>query len=705
MTGDGELADLIATLHETHERIRALTGANVDAVLHQDGASYLLPQAQADLHQSEAALRRSAAERTAILDSLPAHIVVIDGNGVILTANQRWKTFADTQGYRGANHMIGQNYLAVCAATTGAGAGDAQQAHDGILSVLAGTRDTFRLEYPCHSPDQKRWFTLIAMPIAGADRDGAVLSHFDITERVLAEQRTREVQSRLKRIIDQATVGILVERQGRPLLANPELARILAYPSADAIMALDSSMVLVAEDEQDRMAGYAVDRLAGREAPGVYRVRGVRSTGAEIMLEARSFVIRWGDDDATCTMVNDITEQLENEEKVRQSQKMQAIGQLTGGLAHDFNNLLTIILGNSETLEDMEGATPQIRSIGRKTRRAAESGAELTSRLLAFARQQPLAPQTTDINRLIADMDDLLRRTLGAHIAIEIDHGAGLWQAFVDDQQLQNAVLNVCLNARDAMPEGGKLAIDLANIRLDPCDTDGHDDIEPGPYVLIAVSDTGTGMAPDILDRAIEPFFTTKGISENTGLGLSMVYGFVRQSNGHLKLSSEPGVGTTVKIYLPRAPIDMSVPDPPVSPKTELEANEANRDGPRIVETILVVEDNDGVRHHASAQLEKLGYRVIQASNGADALDLLNQGAPADMLFTDIVLPDGMNGRQLADAVRELRPRLPVLFTSGYSENALIHQGRLGKGVELLSKPYRRQELARKVRKVIESNR
>jgi len=687
-----ELARLVATLHETHERIQALAGDTVDTVLHQSGKTYLLPKAQADLRQSESYLRRFSTERAAILDSLPAHIAMLDADGTILTVNHGWKRFAEEHDYAGDDNTIGQNYLTVCQTATGPEADDARLAAEGIRAVLDGTRETFALQYPCHSPTEKQWFTMAVTPVVEEDRRRAVVMHFDITRRVLADERARELQTRLERIIDHANVGILVERDGRPLLANPELARMLGYPSADAVMALDTSLLLFAEDERDRLAGFGAARLAGRQAPGAYRVRGRRQSGVEIMLEARAFIVRWGDSDAICTMVHDITEQLENEEKIRQSQKLQAIGQLTGGIAHDFNNLLTVVMGNAEILEDMTDADLRVRKIGQITRRAAENGAELTRRLLAFARKQPLDPRPTDINLLITGMDTLLRRTLGAPIAIEFVRATGLWPALIDPSQLENAVLNICLNARDAMPEGGKLTLELANVHLDRSYADWNDDVEPGHYVLIAISDNGLGIPEDLISRVIEPFFTTKKTGEGTGLGLSMVYGFVKQSGGHLKLYSEPGHGTTVKIYLPRAPLDGSTMTP----------DQTGDQASQGTETILVVEDDDAVRQYVTTQLETLGYRAISASNGADALALLKSGVAADMLFTDIVLPGGMNGRQLADAAHAIQPDLPVLFTSGYTENAVIHHGRLDPGVELLNKPYRRQELARKVRKVLD---
>ncbi len=377
--------------------------------------------------------------------------------------------------------------------------------------------------------------------------------------------------------------------------------------------------------------------------------------------------------------------------RLRQSQKMEAVGQLTGGIAHDFNNLLTVILGNADLLRDSLKHDRDLHGIADLTLRAAERGAELTNRLLAFGRRQALDPAPTDINKLIAAMEKLLRRTLGEHVEIEMVQSGGLWKAMVDSGQLESAILNLCLNARDAMGIGGRLTIETANTRLDAAYAAGQPELEPGQYVMVAVSDTGAGMDAQTLERAFEPFFTTKDVGKGSGLGLSMVYGFVKQSKGHVRIYSEQGQGTTVKLYLPRAYGDRAEEDEAVGG--------AARNGH---EKILLVEDDDLVRSHVSAQLAGLGYEVVAVENGPDALDALRRDVGIDLLFTDIVMPGGINGRQLADEAKKLRPSMPVLFTSGYTENAIVHHGRLDPGVHLLQKPYRRQELAAKIREVLD---
>lgn len=408
----------------------------------------------------------------------------------------------------------------------------------------------------------------------------------------------------------------------------------------------------------------------------------------------RGYVIR-DDSGKAIRMVGsmmDITQTREMNERLRQSQKLEAVGQLTGGVAHDFNNLLTVILGNAELLSEQLTDQQQLRMLAEMTATAAERGAELTGRLLAFARRQPLEPKQVNLNRLIQGMDSLLRRTLPENIDIETVYAGGLWLCEADPAQLENALLNLAINARDAMGDGGKLTIETGNTQLDETYAGLHEEVIPGQYVLVSVSDTGCGMPPEIVSRAFEPFFTTKQMGKGSGLGLSMVYGFTKQSGGHIKIYSEVGEGTTVKLYLPRAVNSAdAIYEGHVAPVIE-----------RGHEKILLVEDDPLVREHVNVLLKGLGYQVITANNAADAMDMIMQLPDLDLLFTDIVMPGLMNGRQLADRARELRPELKVLFTSGYTENAIVHHGRLDRGVHLLNKPYRRQELAAKVRKVLD---
>ena len=377
--------------------------------------------------------------------------------------------------------------------------------------------------------------------------------------------------------------------------------------------------------------------------------------------------------------------------RLQHSQRLEAVGQLTGGVAHDFNNLLTVVLGNADLLSDNTLDEAQRRQALGMLIDAAQRGAALTRQLLAFARKQPLEPSLVDINQLVSTLEPLLKRTLGEHITVRFAPAQDLWPTLVDPTQLENALLNLCLNARDAMRTGGELTLETANVLLDQAYADLHPEAVSGPYTVLAVSDTGAGIAPQDLPRVFEPFFTTKEKGKGTGLGLAMVYGFASQSAGHVSIASALGRGTTVKIFLPRG---SGSPAEPVAPVQQSEPRGAG-------EQLLVVEDDEPVRILACLELRAMGYLVTEAACGADALELLHGGAPADLLFTDVVMP-GMSGRELADAARALRPGLRVLFASGYTENAMVHDGRLDAGVHLLSKPYRRMELARAVRAALD---
>jgi CheY-like chemotaxis protein len=369
---------------------------------------------------------------------------------------------------------------------------------------------------------------------------------------------------------------------------------------------------------------------------------------------------------------------------------MEAIGKLTGGIAHDFNNILTVITGTIEILGDAVADKPELTPVAKLLEGAAWRAADLTQQLLAFARRQPLQPRDTDINALIVDTAKLLRATLGEQIEIESMLRDNLRSALVDPSQLTAALINLALNSRDAMPNGGKLVIETDHVYLDETYAKNNSEVRPGPYVLIALSDTGSGISPSILGKVFEPFFTTKEVGRGTGLGLSMVYGFVKQSLGHIKIYSEVGHGTTIKLYLPLADqitqLADAAPIPPAAGGTE---------------AILVVEDDGLVRDYVAAQLHSLGYQVLTAGNAAEALAVIDSGADLDLLFTDVIMPGSMNGRLLADEALKRRPSLKVLFTSGYTENAIVHHGRLDPGVLLLSKPYRKSDLARLVREAM----
>jgi signal transduction histidine kinase/ActR/RegA family two-component response regulator len=417
-----------------------------------------------------------------------------------------------------------------------------------------------------------------------------------------------------------------------------------------------------------------------------------RDTGKRSHLIAHGGPIRDAKGEITGAVVvyRDVTEARETERQLQQAQKMEAVGQLTGGIAHDFNNILTVITGTIEIIAEGVADRPDLAAVAGMIDEAATRGGDLTQRLLAFARRQPLQPAEIDINALLVETVKLLRPTLGEQVEIETMLAGDLNAAMVDPNQLTSALINLSLNARDAMPGGGKLMLETMNVHLDENYAKANRDAQPGAYVLVAISDTGEGISADIRDRVFEPFFTTKDVGRGTGLGLSMVYGFIKQSGGHIKIYSEVGHGTTIKLYLPQAAGEAQALQAATAAMIE-----------GGYETVLAVEDDALVRNYVVAQLRSLGYHVLTAANAAEALRIIDRGEKIDLLFTDVIMPGGMNGRQLSDEAVKRSPSLKVLFTSGYTENAIVHHGRLDPGVLLLAKPYRKADLARMIRQAL----
>ncbi len=416
-----------------------------------------------------------------------------------------------------------------------------------------------------------------------------------------------------------------------------------------------------------------------------------------VRINARPLLDRNGNGVGAVSAIEDITESRRMEERLQQAQKMEAVGQLTSGLAHDFNNLLAVVMGNLQLIERVVKTDEKALRRTHAALDAVRRGAELTKRLLAFSRKQDLKPTPSDANALITGMVDMLERTLGEWVNIAIRPAAENWTVTVDESQLESAVLNLCVNARDAMKGGGRLTVESQNLHIGPAQFADADDLPAGDYVRIPVTDTGTGMSEDVVKRVFEPFFTTKDVGEGSGLGLSMVYGFIKQSGGHITVYSEIGYGTSIAMYLPRLHSEATDPSEAEAEIVEAppEAIQAHR--------ILVVEDNDAVRDVAVAMLEDMGYHVIEAQDGLSALEALKaENGKFDLMFTDIVMPAGMHGPALAKEARAVFPHLPILYTSGYAEAAVLREGDIGNSFELVSKPYRLEELEEKVRNALD---
>jgi PAS domain S-box-containing protein len=515
----------------------------------------------------------------------------------------------------------------------------------------------------------------------------------DMTESRRAQETLRESEQLARGIIDTALDAFVqIDESGSIRNWNSQAEAIFGWPRQDVLGKHFLELLISGTDRKELKAALksflasGQGQILGRRREIVARRRDGREFKAEMSvtaLKTRGGYLFNG-------FFRDLTDKIAAEDRIRQAEKMEAVGQLTGGIAHDFNNILTVITGTIEILADAVANKPELAAIAKMIDEAASRGADLTQHLLAFARKQPLQPRETDLNTLIIETAKLLRPTLGERIEIESAFADESCLATVDANQLATALLNLAINARDAMPDGGKLILETRSAVLDENYANLHNDVRPGRYALIAVSDTGTGIPAAILDKVFDPFFTSKAPGKGTGLGLSMVYGFVKQSAGHIKIYSEEGHGTTIKIYLP--------------PGTGAGLASEAATAPAIPgghETILVVEDDKLVRDSVLTQLRSLGYVTLEAANGAEALAVIAAGHPFDLLLTDVIMPGAMNGRQLANEALKSKPGLKVLFTSGYTENAIIHHGRLDTGVLLLAKPYRKSDMAGMIRKAL----
>ncbi len=544
-----------------------------------------------------------------------------------------------------------------------------------------------------------RWYEGHAFRI---EHDRFGVSFIDITERRDAEAALKDVMANLEQLVEARTrernrvwehsrdLLVVVGADGVVRDVSPSWTTLLGYAPGEMIgrQVFDFVVPDDREGTSRALAEAAERRLDGYENRYLHKDGSTRLISWHTSLEG-DVVYAYGRD---ITVPRRQAEALrEAEAQLRQSQKMEAVGQLTGGVAHDFNNILQVVSGNLQLIARAVADNEKVQRRVVNAQGAVSRGAKLASQLLAFSRRQPLEPRVVHPGRLLAGMDDMLRRALGEGIDIETRVQAGLWNTFVDPAQIENALLNLAINSRDAMDGWGTLTIEACNAALDEACARAHPEVVPGEYVLLAVGDTGSGMTAEVLGRAFEPFFSTKPVDKGTGLGLSMVYGFARQSGGHVGIESRPGKGTTVRLYLPRAD---EKEDPVAAPHGESVVGGS--------ETILVAEDDDAVRVTVVEMLGELGYRVLTASDAASAWAMVDAGARPDLLFTDVVMPGAMKSSELAGRVRERLPGAAVLYTSGYPQDQIVHGGRLDLGVELLPKPYTRESLARKVRQVLD---
>nr|WP_245502377.1 PAS domain S-box protein [Bradyrhizobium betae] len=635
-----------------------------------------------DARRAERALQQQLEERRQIFETSQDLIMVMDARGHIVQISPSSETIL---GYR-PEQMVGRS-----------GADFIHPDHldrsrDEMRAMRRGEHPKLADTRCFHSNGHEVWLSWL-----GNWSDHAKRFFFvgrDMTEARLAEESLRESEQLARNIVETALDAFVQTDEHSTILAWSSRAEELFGWRRDEALGKNSVDLTVAPSERERVRAGLARFLGSAEVQTLNRRRELmvcRKDGKEFKAELSVTALRRREGILFNVFYRDLTDKIASEERIRHAEKMEAVGQLTGGVAHDFNNILTVITGTIEILADAVAREPELVAITKMIDEAAGRGAELTQHLLAFARKQPLQPREIDINSLIVDTAKLLRPTLGEQIQIESVFEDENCVAIVDPNQLTTAILNLALNARDAMPGGGKLIVETGAAYLDEAYASAND-VPPGHYVLIAVSDTGTGIPANMLARVFDPFFTSKGPGKGTGLGLSMIYGFIKQSAGHIKIYSEEGHGTTIKMYLPPGKTATAISEG-VTP-TPIEGGH---------ETILVVEDDRLVRDYVLAQLHSLGYVTLQAANAAEAVAIVATGKPFDLLFTDVIMPGKMNGRQLADALMKTRPDLRVVYTSGYTENAIIHHGRLDSGVLLLAKPYRKSDLARIIRKALQA--
>ena len=633
-----------------------------------------------ETNKTRQALRQQTEELRRIFEASQDLIMVMDGRGFVVQISPSCETVL---GYR-PEEMIGRSGEDFIHPV------HLEKSREEMRMARRGQRPKISDTRCIHKNGREVWLSWLGTWSEPAKRFFFVGR--DMTESRLAQETLRESEQLARGIIDTALDAFVqVDEQGFIRAWNQQAENIFGWSREEALGnnvfdlmgQPDGQGPLKKALQAFLLSGDVVVRQPRRELQ--VRRRDGKEITAELSIAAlktrRGFVFN--------AFVRDLTDKIATEDRIRQAEKMEAVGQLTGGIAHDFNNILTVITGTIEILADAVKGEPQLAAITRMIDEAASRGADLTQHLLAFARKQPLEPKSTDVNTLIIDTAKLLQRTLGEHVEIESVFEDETCPAIVDPNQLATAILNLALNARDAMPDGGKLIIETGFVVLDDQYARTQPDVRPGRYAMIAVSDTGTGIPAAVRDKVFDPFFTSKGPGKGTGLGLSMVYGFVKQSAGHIMVYSEEGHGTTIKMYLPPAMGALPAAEP--APPATVEGGH---------ETILVVEDDTLVRNYVLTQLHSLGYVTLDAANATEAMVLAHTDHRFDLLFTDVIMP-GMNGRQLADEMVKVRPGLRVLFTSGYTENAIIHHGRLDEGVLLLPKPYRKSDMAIMIRKAL----
>ncbi|MEP6904255.1 MAG: PAS domain S-box protein, partial [Actinomycetota bacterium] len=631
---------------------------------------------------SEAAAQRRLSETQAsILDALPAHICLLDADGNVLTVNAGWKKYALTNNYSESNFGIGTNYFEVCENAHGIDSEGAIEVVNGLRAVLSGASNHFEYEYPCKSPVKERWFRLMVTPLYGETSAGLVVMHIDTTDHRQTEEALRKTEANYRHLIE-SSPGIVYFNEPNPpyslIYISPNI-KTFGYSPEEWYATPGMWKSIIYKEDLERVLREfetAIDQNLDTDL--TYRIT------------ARDGSIHWWQDKGRFVndaqgnpigwqgIILDITTNKGLEHQLRQAQKLESVGLLAGGIAHDFNNMLTAINGYSElTLRRLKPDDPLRHNI-EEIIKAGQRSASLTHQLLAFSRQQVLQSVVTDLNEIITDTIKMLQRVIGENIQVTTTLNPKAGRVKVDLGQFSQIIMNLAVNARDAMPAGGKLTIETANVFLDKAYSRQHIGVPAGDYVMLAVSDNGTGMSEETKQRIFEPFFTTKEVGQGTGLGLATVYGIVKQSGGNIEVYSEEGVGTTFKVYFPR------IAEQNDTAKVMNNSAEILKG----TETILLVEDEEMVRNLSTEILEGCGYTVIAARNGLEALEICDKGnCQFDLLMTDVVMPQ-MGGRELAEKLSVQLPNLKILFTSGYTDDAVVRHGVIENNTNFIQKPF-----------------
>jgi len=620
------------------------------------------------------------------LDALVPHVAVLDEAGQIVLTNAAWRRFAEANQCESAQVSEGANYLTVCDSASGPYDNEAPSAASAIRSVLSGLADEQTLEYPCHSPETERWFIMRVTRFEERGHSYAVVTHQDITSRHQAEARTRAAEERFHTLFQAAPDAMLLTNaHGTITLVNSQAERMFGYSRAELVgQPVDTLVSLSDLTGPGHTEGTSPGTAGSLKPVSMRRRRALRHDGSELVLEISLSPVVSARDSGVIAAIRDVSERQRLENQLQQAQKMEIVGRLAGGIAHDFNNLLSVINATADLAQlDIQEDSPLKLDLV-TIRSAGERAAALTQQLLAFSRKQIVRPVPVELGALIYKLEPILQRLVGEHIRIAIRAPRGIWPALIDPVQAEQVLLNLAANARDAMPQGGTLTIELANQVFTGANGRRRVDVQPGPYVVLSVRDTGVGMDEDTRSRIFEPFFTTKGV-KGTGLGLATVFGIAKQCDGDVWCESTLGRGTAFHVVLPRT----------------TDGTGATTDTPAETvhgrATILVVEDDDNLREVARRILASAGFQVRVAAGGEEALDLLrNTADEISLVLTDVVMP-GMSGRELADQIARIVPNMTIVFTSGYTDDAVVREGVAVDSLYFVRKPYSVGDLVAKI--------